>query len=133
MSKLALTWAALKGLLNPFGSVFDSVATYVLERVNAALNAIDVGKREKIQAALNIAAKALAVLTAIAWLCPVKWQTAYKATIEAVAEVCTALVDLHLTIEELSNVRTKFGKAYDAWQSPDDGTCVDESALAKAA
>ena len=60
MSKLALTWAALKGLLNPFGSVFDSLATYALERVNAALNAIDVGKREKIQAALNVAQKALA-------------------------------------------------------------------------
>ena len=130
MSKLALTWAALKGLLNPFGSVFDSVATYVLERVNAALNAIDVGKREKIQAALNIAAKALAVLTAIAWLCPTKWQTAYKATIEAVAEVCTALDDLHLTIEELSNVRTRFEAAYAAWEGPDDVTCVDEHELA---
>ena len=129
MSKLALTWAAIKGALNPFGSIFDSVATYVLGKVNDALNAIDVGRREKIQAALNIAAKGLAVLSAIAWLCPVKWQAAYKATIEAVAEVCTALDDLHLTIEELSNVRTKFEGAYAAWQSPDDETCVDEAVL----
>ena len=133
MSKLALTWAAIKGALNPFGSVFDSVATYVFGKVNDALNAIDVSKKEKIMAALNIATKALAVLNAIAWLCPTKWQTAYKLTIEAVQEVCDALFDLHLTIEELSNVRTKFEAAYSAWQSPDDETCVDESALAKAA
>ena len=133
MSKLALTWAALKGFLNPFGSVFDSIATYVLERVNAALNAIDVGKREKVQAALNIAAKGLAVLTAVAWLCPTKWQTAYKATVEAVAEVCTALDDLHVTIDELSNVRARFEAAYAAWEGPDDETCVDERELAEAA
>lgn len=133
MSKLALTWAAIKGALNPFGSIFDSVATYALERTNDALNAIDVSKKEKIMAALNIATKALAVLNAVAWLCPVKWQTAYKATIEAVQEVCNALFDLHLTVEELSGVRTKFEAAYAAWQSPDDETCVDESALAMAA
>ena len=133
MSKLALTWAAVKGLLNPFGSIFDSMATYVLSKVNGALNAIDVSKKEKIMAALNIATKGLAVLNAIAWLCPTKWQTAYKATIEAVQEVCNALFDLHLTIEELSGVRSKFEIAYAIWRSDDDETCVDESALAKAA
>lgn len=133
MSKLALTWAAVKGLLNPFGSIFDSMATYVLSKVNGALNAIDVSKKEKIMAALNIATKGLAVLNAIAWLCPVKWQTAYKATIAAVQSVCAALDDLHLTIEELSNVRARFEAAYAAWEGPDDETCMDESALAMAA
>ena len=133
MSKLALTWAALKGFLNPFGSVFDSIATYVLERVNAALNAIDVGRREKIQAALNIAAKGLAVLTAVAWLCPTKWQTAYAETIEAVNAVVVSLDDLNITIAELSNVRARFEAAYAAWEGPDDETCVDERELAEAA
>ena len=133
MNKLALTWAAFKGLLNPFGSVFESLVDYALGKVNGALNAIDVGRREKIQAALNVAAKALAVLTAVAWLCPTKWQTAYKATIEAVAEVCTALDDLHVTIDELSNVRNKFVAAYAKWRSDDDGTCVGADALAFAA
>lgn len=133
MSKLALTWAAIKGALNPFGSIFDSVATYALGCTNDALNAIDVSKKEKIMAALNIATKCLAVLNAIAWLCPVKWQTAYKATIAAVQCVCAALDDLHLTIAELSNVRARFEAAYAAWEGPDNETCVDESALAKAA
>ena len=133
MSKLALTWAAVKGLLNPFGSIFDSIATYVLGRTNDALGAIDVSRREKITAALNLATKGLAVLNAIAWLCPTKWQTAYKLTIDAVQDVCDALFDLHLTVEELSGVRTKFEAACAAWQSPDDETCVDESALATAA
>ena len=59
MNKLALTWAAIKGALNPFGSIFDSVTAYVLGRVNDALNAIDVGRREKIQAALNVACRIL--------------------------------------------------------------------------
>lgn len=133
MSKFALTWAAIKGALNPFGSIFDSVTAYVLGRVNAALNAIDVGRREKIQAALNIAQKALSVMQAVRFLCPTKWQTAYVDTLDAVYNVVTALDDLHLTIEELSNVRTKFEKAYASWNGPDDETCVDERELAEAA
>lgn len=133
MSKLALTWAAIKGALNPFGSIVDSVATYVLGRVNDALNAIDVSKREKIMAALNIVQKAFAVLQAVRFLCPTKWQTAYTDTIDAVYNVISALDDLHLTLDELSSVRTKFEIAYKAWQSPDDETCVDESALVMAA
>ena len=131
MNKLELAWTALKGLLNPFGSVFESLADHALGKVNYAINGIDVGKREKVQSALNVAAKALAVLTAIAFLCPVKWQTAYKVTIDAVAEVCTSLFDLHLTVEELLTIKNKFVVAYAEWRGGDDETCVDESALAK--
>ena len=131
MNKLALTWAALKGLLNPFGSVFESLADHALGKVNYAIDGIDVGKREKVQSALNVATKALAVLTAIAFLCPVKWQTAYKATIDAVAEVCTSLFDLHLDTTELLGIKEKFVVAYAEWRGDDDETCVDESALAK--
>lgn len=125
MNKLALTWAALKGLVNPFGSVFESLADYALGKVNDALDGIDVGRRERIQAALNVTMMALSVLAAIAWLCPTKWQTAYKQTVEAVQEVCAALDDLHLTLEELSGVRSKFADAVSGWQSPDDETCVE--------
>ena len=124
MSKLALTWAALKGLLNPFGSVFESLADYALGYVNEAIGGLDISRKERIQAALNVATKALAVLNAVAWLCPTKWQTAYKATIEAVQDVCDALFDLHLTIDELSGVREKFSKAYAEWRGPDDETCA---------
>lgn len=130
MNKLALTWAALKGLLNPFGSVFESLADHALGKVNYAIDGIDVGKREKVQAALNVARKALAVLAAVAWLCPTKWQTAYNAAVEAVDGVCLALADLHVTIDELSNVRNKFVTAYAKWRSDDDETCVGAGALA---
>lgn len=132
MNKLALTWTALKGLLNPFGSVFESLADYALGKVNGALDAIDVGRREKVQAALNVTSKALAVLNAAAWLCPTKWLTAYKATIDAVVVVCISLDDLHVTIDELSNVRARFEEAYDAWNGPDDETCVGADELAPA-
>ena len=124
MNKLALAWTAFKGFVNPFGSVFESLADYALGKVNDAINGLDVGKRERIQAALNIAQKALAVLTAVAWLCPTKWQTAYKATLGAVAEVCASLDDLHVTIDELSGIRNKFVVAYAEWRGPDDETCA---------
>lgn len=124
MNKLALTWTALKGLLNPFGSVFESLADYALGYVNEALGGLNVSRKDRIQAALNITTKALAVLNAVAWLCPVKWQTAYKATVGAVQDVCDALFDLHLTMDELANVRERFSKAYAEWFGPDDETCV---------
>ena len=125
MNKLALTWAALKGLVNPFGSVFESLADYALDKVNGALDAIDVGRREKVQAALNISQKALSVMQAVRFLCPVKWQTAYVDILDAVYNVITALFDLHLTMDELSGVRERFSKAYAEWRGPDDETCVE--------
>lgn len=133
MNKLALTWTALKGLLNPFGSVFESLADYALGYVNEAIGSLDASRKEMKHAALNVTTKALAVLAAVAWLCPVKWQTAYKATVEAVQDVCDALLDLHLTFDELSGVREKFSEAYVEWLGPDDETCVGADALALAA
>ena len=129
MNKIEITWTALKGLLNPFGSVFESLADYALGRVNAALGAIDTNRREKVVAALNVADKALALMDAIAWLCPTRWQIAYRLTVDAVQAVCAALTDLQITVDELSEIRARFWKATSEWQSPDDETCVDERLL----
>ena len=133
MNKIELMWTALKGFLNPFGSVFESLADYALGTVNDALNSIDTARREKVVAALNVADKALALLNVIAFICPTKWQIAYRLTVEAVQTVCTALTDLQLTANELSGIRSGFDKAIAEWRSPDDETCADERLLEGAA
>ena len=133
MNKIELVWTALKGFLNPFGSMFESLVEYALGTVNDALNSIDTARREKVVAALNVADKALALLDVIAWLCPTRWQIAYRLTVEAVQAVCTALTDLQLTVDELSGIRSGFEKAIAEWRSPDDETCADERLLEGAA
>lgn len=133
MNKIEITWTALKGFLNPFGGVFESLADYALGRVNVALGGIDTNRREKMVAALNVADKALALLNVIAFICPTRWQIAYRLTVEAVQTVCSALTDLQLTVDELSEVRSGFEKAVVEWQSPDDETCADERLLEGAA
>ena len=133
MNKIEITWTALRGFLNPFGSVFESLAEYTLGRVNAALDAIDANRREKVVAALNVADKAPALLNVIAFICPTRWQIAYRLIVEAVQTVCAALTDLQLTADELSEIRAEFWKAVSEWQSPDDETCADERLLEGAA
>lgn len=118
ISKLKIAWKYLTG-----GA--GSVADYLLDVLNAALDKIDPGKREKIQAALNTAERVLAAFRAFAWLCPTKWQTAYSKTIDAVASVVGALDDLKLTADELVAVKEDFTAAVAAWKAPDDETCVD--------
>ena len=60
-----------------FGGM-ESVVDYLLDIANAALAAIDPDKRAKIAAAYNTLCKVLATLTALAWLVPTRWQSAYR-------------------------------------------------------
>ena len=117
ISKLKLAWHYLtKGI--------GGVADYLLEMLNAALASIDPANKAKVQSCLNVATAVLSTLIALQWLCPVKWQTSYKETVEAVAEVVGALEDLNITAEELARVQKEFNEAVAAWQGPDDETCV---------
>ena len=118
ISKWTIAWKYI------FGGV-GSVADYLLDVLNKALDAIDASNKSKIQAVLNTANKVLATLNAFAWLCPTKWQTAYRLTAEAVQTVIDALSDLTLTLDELTAVKDNFTKAVAAWKSPDDETCLD--------
>lgn len=118
ISKMKIAW---KYLFGGMGSVVD----YLLDVLNEALDAIDPANKVKVTAALNVAQKVLATLTALKWLCPTKWQIAYGETVEAVEAVAAALFDLKLTPEELAKVRKEFAEAVAAWKSPDDETCVD--------
>lgn len=118
ISKFKIAWKLVFGGM---GSVVD----YLLDILNKALAALDPAKKEKIQAVLNLARRVLSALTALEWLCPTKWQTAYTKTIKAVTTVCDALDDLTLTAEELERIKADFEEAVKAWKSPDDETCVD--------
>lgn len=119
ISKLTMAWKYL------FGGV-GSVVDYLLDILNQALANVDPKKKEQVQAVLNIAKKVCAILVAMQWLCPTKWQTAYSLTIEAVTDLICSFEDFEVTSEEFDKVRDAFAKAVDAWKSPDDETCVSE-------
>lgn len=120
ISKLRLAW---EYLWSGMGGVVD----YLLGLLNSALDSIDPDNKQKIQGALNVAEVVLSALSAFQWLCPVKWQTAYRETIEAVVVVVSSLSDLSLTKTELDDIRKEFFEAMAAWKGPDDDTCVAPS------
>ena len=122
ISKFKIVWKYL------FGGT-PSVVEYVLGVLNKALSSIGETSKEKVQACLNTAIRVLAVLTAIKWLVPTKWQTAYGNTIFAVQGVVDSLSDLEITKDELTTVADRCKVALAAWKSPDDETCVDGNDL----
>ena len=107
-----------------FGGV-SGVVEYLLGVLNAALAGMTEANRQRVQGALNLAQKVLATLNALKWLCPTKWQTAYKATVDAVAEAVAALEDLEITTDEVAIVSDRMKAALNAWKQPDDETCID--------
>ena len=126
MNTLAIVWKAVSGFLNPFGDgIAANIAEYALGKLNAALDGLSVSDKGRVQATLNLASRVLALLCAVAWLVPTKWQTAFKETVDAVQEVCAVLSDLNVKLDELANVKAKFVRAYVAWQGDDDETCVE--------
>ena len=101
-----------------FGGM-EAVVDYLLDIVNQALAAIDPDKRAKIAAAYNTLCKVLATMTSLAWLVPTKWQSAYKATLGAVADAVDALADFKIEAAELTKVRDAFNAAVLAWRGCD--------------
>lgn len=122
ISKFTIVWKYL------FGGT-SSVVEYVLGVLNKALSSIGETSKEKVQACLNTAIRVLSVLTALKWLVPTAWQTAYGDTIFAVQGVVDSLSDLEITKDELGIVADRVRAAVFAWQQPDDATCVDGNAL----
>ena len=101
-----------------FGGM-EAVVDYLLDIVNQALAAIDPDKRAKIAAAYNTLCKVLATMTSLAWLVPTKWQSAYKATLLAVADAADALADFKIEAGELTKVKDAFNAAVLAWRGGD--------------
>jgi hypothetical protein len=118
VSKLTLAW---KYITSGFGGVAD----YLIDILNNALGNLDARYKDNIQAVLNFALKIHALMESLKWLCPTKWQTAYKATLDAVKETVNALSDFSVTNDEIKFVYGKFMTAVDSWKSDDDGTCLD--------
>ena len=125
ISKFKLAMKAIGGALNPFGSAAASVADYLLDVTNNAIKNIDKSNKERIQAVLNTVKKVLAILRAIEWLIPTKWQTAYGKTISAVGMAADALADMEIARNEPELIAQAFAAAVAEWKGPDDKTCVE--------
>lgn len=108
-----------------FGGGFCGIIKYSLDVLKRALDGLTNTTRTKIQAALNLSMKVLSILEAVKCFVPTKWQTAYKKTIEAIAVAVDSLSDLDLTTDEFDIICDRVTEAIDAWESPDDETCVD--------
>lgn len=123
ISKLKIAFKLL------FGGM-ESVVDYLLDIANAALAAIDPDKRAKIAAAYNTLCKVLATMTALAWLVPTRWQSAYRMTITAVSDAADALADFKIDAAELTKVKDAFNAAVTAWRGGDvPDTDVDFSTI----
>ena len=112
-----------------FGGGVSGVVEYALGVLKRALDGLTDTTRTKIQAVLNLSLKVPSILEVCKILVPVKWQTAYAKTVDAVKETVAALSDLDLTKDELDVICDRVTAAIAAWKPPDDETCVDGACL----
>lgn len=110
ISTIRLGWAFLTG--GP-----TKVLDYVLDCANSLADRIPTATREDVAAYLATAKKVMDTLNALSWLCPEKWLSAYGLTLQAFADLVSALGDLRLTQEELRHVVDAFRIAYAAWRA----------------
>lgn len=118
ISKWKVVWNFITG-----GGV--GVVDYLLTVLKNALNGLGDATKEKIQAVLNLAMKILSIAQAVRIFIPVRYQLAYDLTIKALQTLIASLQDLEITGTELQALIDGYNKAYAAWMSPDDETCVD--------
>ena len=115
ISKFKLVWKFLTG-----GK--EAVLDYVLDVANTLVQKISTAKQEEVKGYLATAEKILDKLDSLSWLCPAKWKTAYRLTVDAFANVVQALMDLNVTAEEIDGIVTAFQSAYCAWRTDDSTT-----------
>lgn len=118
ISKWKVVWSFVTG-----GGT--GVVDYLLGLLKQVLVNLGAPTKEKIQAVLNFTVKILSVLKAVQIFIPVKWQVAYLLTLRMVEQIVGSLQDLEITGAELKAIVDGYDKAYAAWMSPDDETCVD--------
>lgn len=110
ISKLKLAWKFITG-----GR--EGVLDYALDCANTFTDRITDAKREDIKSYLATARNILDTLDSLSWLCPSKWQQAYALTVNAFANLISALSDLKITPDELTSVCNSFRIAYAAWRA----------------
>lgn len=118
LSKWKLVWGFISGQ-------GTGVVDYALGVLKQALGGLGDATRDKIVAVLNLAMKVLSIAKIVRVFIPVKWQLAYELTVKALVTLIESLQDLELTGEELHAAILQYNKAYAAWMSPDDDTCVE--------
>lgn len=102
----------------------DGIVDGVRAIFNSAMASLQPGNKARTMAVLNTVMKCLAVLKAVAFLIPAKWQAAYAETVQGLEIVVNALMNLDLSAEELADIRASASRVWAAWTSEDDETCV---------
>ena len=110
MSKIKIVWKFLTG-----GR--EAVLDYILDTANSLVAQISEAKQEEVKGYLAQAETILATLDKYSWLCPQKWLAAYTATLSAFADVVSAMSDLKLTSDEVTQICAAFQTAYAAWRA----------------
>ena len=112
ISKLTIVWKFLTG-----GR--EAVLDYVLDVANNLVGKLATAKQDEIKGYLAVAQRILKQLEDLTWLCPQKWLAAYTATLSAFADVVSAMSDLKLTGDEVTQICAAFQTAYSAWRADD--------------
>ncbi len=113
ISKFKIIWKFLIG-----GR--EAVLDYVLEVANTLVAKIEDAKQDEIKGYLAQAESILGTLDRYSWLCPQKWLKAYQVTLSAFADLVSAMSDLKLTPEEVTQLCAAFKEAFAAWHTGDD-------------
>lgn len=110
ISKIKLVWKFLTG-----GR--EGVLDYALDIANTFADRLADAKKDGIKSYLATACNILDTLDSLLWLCPKKWRHAYVLTVQAFADLVSALDDLKVTPDELTAVCNAFRLAYAAWRA----------------
>lgn len=128
MNTLTIVLAAIKGFFTPGTTAGAEIVSVVLAFISTALNNLNSKTKANITKCLNIATFALKWLHKVENWIPVKWQCAYRETIEAVEVVIRSLEDFKITDEEFALVKKEFEEARIEWESDDDETVTLDEA-----
>ena len=110
ISKLKLAWKFITG-----GR--EGVLDYALDVANTFADRLADAKKKEIGRYLSTARNILDTLDSLSWLCPSKWQQAYALTVNAFANLISALSDLKITPDELTSVCNSFKLSYAEWRA----------------
>lgn len=115
MSKWSVFWAGLKGFFTPGTSMFEEIAKYGLNLLNNLMS--NGNLTERITKVAETSRWVLDLLVKYQDWCPMKWQSYFNVTINAVKAVVDAFADAKITEDEIKNVTTQFQVAYASWMA----------------
>lgn len=114
-SKWGVFWAGLKGFFAPGTSMFEEIARYGLNVLNNLMSGENA--MAKITKIAETSRWVLDLLVKYQDWCPMKWQSYFNVTINAVKAVVDAFADAKITEDEAKNVTVQFQIAYASWMA----------------